>query len=121
MQLDIQSRGFSLSEALTAYVKRRLISAVSAHDHHIQNIRVRLSDINGPRGGVDKCCLVHIELARKAAVTVRETSADMYAAIDMASIRLGHSVGRRLQKTRSPKRLAKARQALPFNKHTYAA
>ncbi len=121
MQLDIQSRGFSLSEALTAYVKRRLISSLSAHDQHVQRILIRLSDINGPRGGIDKCCLFHIELAGTSAVTVRETSADMYAAIDMASIRLGHSVGRRLRKFRHSKRPLRTRQALPFNKYTYAA
>ncbi len=121
MHLDVQSRGFSLSEALAAYVKRRLISAVSAHDQHIQLVRVRLSDINGPRGGVDKSCLLHIELAGTASVTVRETSADMYAAIDKATERLGRSVARRLQKFHHPKRLARMRQALPFDKHTYAA
>ena len=121
MQLDIQSRGFPLSEVLAAYVKRRLIATLSARDQRIQSIRVRLSDINGSGGGIDKCCQLHIDLAGTSSVTARETAADIYAAIDMANERLGHCFARRLQIFHSHERRSTKYQDLPFNKHTYAA
>ena len=53
MQLDIQARNFQLTKALRNYIKRRLGFALSSKNNHIQRVQVRLSDINGPRGGAD--------------------------------------------------------------------
>ena len=53
MQIDIQARDFSLTQALRNHIKRRLGFALSAWNNRIQRILVRLSDINGPRGGND--------------------------------------------------------------------
>ena len=121
MQIDIQTQGFTLTEALKAHVRRRLKTALAARDDHIVHAQVRLSDINGPRGGVDKCCQLRIQLAGTSSVIVRDVSADMYAAIDKASRRISSSVGRRLSRMRSPKRPWRSPKAGIFNKTTLAA
>ena len=120
MYIHIQTRGFSLTEALRGYAKRRLKSSLAASDQHILSTQVRLSDINGPRGGIDKCCQLQVELAGSPSIIVRETSADMYSAIDRAAQRLGRSVSRRLGKFRSPKRLNRIRKAILFDKYAPA-
>ena len=56
MQIDIQARDFTLTNALRVHIDRRLCFALSSRDDHIQHVIVRLSDINGPRSGADKCC-----------------------------------------------------------------
>jgi len=100
MQIDIQARNFSLTKALRGHIERRLGFALGSREHHIQRIIVRLSDINGPRGGIDKHCHVQVMLAHLPAVVIEDTQADLYAAIDRASDRAGRTVGRRLTRQR---------------------
>lgn len=108
MQLDIQARSFSLTEALRDHVQRRIGFALGTLEEHIQRIVVRLVDINGPKGGDDKQCRIQIILERQADVVIEDTEADMYVAIDRATDRAGRTVGRRvsrlrdLQRTRQP-------------------
>jgi len=100
MQIDMQARNFSLTKALRNHIKRRLGFALSSRDDHIQRIVVRLSDINGPRGGEDKCCHIQVVLPHLPDVVIEDTEADLYAAIDRAVDRAGRTVGRRLVRHR---------------------
>ena len=100
MQIDIQARNFSLTHALRGHIERRLGFALSTRDEHIQRISVRLSDINGPRGGEDKCCHIQVVLPHLTDVVIEDTEVDMYAAIDRAVDRAGRTVDRRLARHR---------------------
>ena len=100
MQIDIQARIFSLTEALREHVTRRLGFALGTRDEHIQRVLVRLSDINGPRGGDDKQCHIQIVLAQLPDVVIEDTEADLYRAIDRAADRAGRTLGRRLSRQR---------------------
>lgn len=100
MQIDIQARNFPLTDALRNHTKRRLGFSLSARDDHIQRVIVRLSDINGPRGGTDKCCHIQVALTHLPDVVIEDTEVDLYAAIDRAADRAGRTVGRRLMRKR---------------------
>ena len=104
MQINIQARSFSLTEALRAHIKRRLGFALSTRDEHIQRVQVRLSDINGPRGGTDKHCHLQVVLTHLPDVVIEDTEADLYTAIDRAADRAGRTVGRRLARQRDKRR-----------------
>ncbi len=106
MQIDIQARHFPLTDALREHIKRRLRFALSAFDERIRRVRVRLSDINGPRGGADKCCHVQVVLTHLPDVVIKDTEDDLYASIDRASDRAGCTVGRRLARQRIRSRSA---------------
>jgi ribosomal subunit interface protein len=112
MQIDIQARNFSLTKALRSHIKRRLKFALSTRNDHIQRINVRLSDINGPRGGEDKCCHIQVVLPQLADVVIEDTEADMYAAIDRAADRAGRTVGRRLSRKRDIDRTPRHQEAI---------
>ena len=110
MHIDIQARVFNLTEALHRFVRRRLESSLSTRYDQIQRIRVRLSDVNGPRGGADKRCQVHVVLPNVQDVIIEDTSADMYTAISRAAERAGRTLTRRFGRKRG--RRARHRQGL---------
>ncbi len=101
MQVDIQSRHFSLTSAIEAYIRRRLDYGFSARAHHVKCIVVRLKDVNGPKGGVDKCCQLQIVLAGLPDIVVEDTETSLYLAIDRAVDRASRSLARKLDRRRT--------------------
>jgi ribosome-associated translation inhibitor RaiA len=96
IMLSIQSRGFSLTPALKARVSKRIGLILGNTGHPITNIDVRLSDINGPKGGVDKKCQINIQLSGHTNVVITDIQHDLYYAIDRAASRAMRTVRRRL-------------------------
>jgi len=101
MQIDIQARQFTLTDALRDHAERRLRSALTCCNDHIQRVMVRLSDINGPRGGSDKRCHLQVVLTGMPDVIIEDTEADMYVAIDRAADRAGRTVVRKIERQQS--------------------
>lgn len=100
MRITIQSQGFVMTAALQAYVEQRLKTALGWTGSRLRKLAVSLSDINGPRGGVDKRCKIQVQLAGAKAVVIEDTEADMYAAIDRAAERADRALVRRVQRQR---------------------
>lgn len=117
MQIDIQARDFSLTEALRSHIDRRLGFALSNQDDHIQHIIVRLSDINGPRGGKDKCCHIQVVLPGLPDVVIEDTESDLYFAIDRAADRAGRTVSRRIARQQHNRRTS-IKYEMPTNTET---
>ncbi len=100
MHVDINTQGFSITSGLRDYVVKRLAYALSHGDDRITRLTVRLSDINGPRGGEDKRCLIEARLKQAPAIVIEDIQADLYLAIDRAAERAGRSLARRLGRSR---------------------
>ena len=97
MQVDIQARDFTLTEALRTYIDRRIEFALSNRNNIIHQVKIMLSDINGPRGGSDKRCHIQLVLPKLSNVVIEDTESDLYIAIDRA----GRTVARRLARKRT--------------------
>lgn len=100
MITKIQTQDIELTDALRDYTNKRLAYALSHSADHIQRVQVRLMDVNGPRGGVDKSCQVAVHLKRLSPVLVEDIETDLYVAIDRAVERMGRTLARRLSKQR---------------------
>jgi len=100
MRIDIQASGFKLTDGLRAHAERRLQFALSWAVHDVRKVMVRLSDINGPRGGNDKRCYIQIPIPGRPDVVIEDTEPDLYLAIDRAADRIERSVARRLERKR---------------------
>lgn len=96
MKVDVRTQGFPLTAALTEHTERRLRFALKHAADQVQNVTVRLADVNGPRGGIDKRCSVHVVLAGLPDIVTEDTEADMYVAINRAVDRVGRTVLRRV-------------------------
>lgn len=101
MQIDIQARDFPLTDALRRHAERRLHFALACCDNQIQRVVMRLSDINGPRGGADKRCRLHIVLSGLSDVVIEDTEANLYVAIDRATNRAGRTLIRKIARKKT--------------------
>ena len=101
MRIVIQASGFVLTEALKTYTEQRLMATLGWAGEHMRKLAVSLSDINGPRGGIDKRCKIQVQLGGGQEVVIEDTEADLYVAIDRAADRADRAVVRRVEKMRN--------------------
>ena len=85
------------TESVVAHVMARISAAVGRFDDRVGRVRVRLEDVNGPKGGKDKRCTVDVAMARGGHVIIRELSEDLYAAITGAAHRVKAVVSRKVE------------------------
>ncbi len=105
MKIDIRCLSFETSEALKTHTERRIHFLLSRFGTDIGTVHVRLSDVNGPRGGLDKRCHVTLHGPRLGSVVVDELSADAYASVNYALHRAARVVSRELDRVRSVRSL----------------
>jgi ribosome-associated translation inhibitor RaiA len=108
MKIDIRFRGFEVSQSLREYIVRRAHFAFRRFGRGINSLTVRISDINGPKGGADKRCQVTIRGSGLGTVTLEDLSADAYSAVDMVFERAARVAGREIERTRADRRDAAA-------------
>jgi len=105
MQLQIHAKDFSLTDALRKHVVSRLHFDLARFQPAVRKVEVHLSDVNGPRGGLDKRCQVRVRLASHSDVVIEDTEADLYHAVDRAVGRSARTVSRRLERARRKARM----------------
>ena len=118
MQIEIHARNFSLTQSLRSHIERRLDFAFSTRYDQIGRILVRLSDVNGRRGGNDKRCQIQVSLPGQADVVIEDIQTNLYVAISRAADRASRTVTRRLGRKRNNqknRRLSLAGDALAFS------
>lgn len=109
LQIEIQAAEFELTDALRAHVQRRLHFALARFEGRVVRVIVRLSDLNGPRGGEDKNCRLQLRLHGLPEFVIEDTEADLYVAINRAADRAARQLQRQLRRARND-----------FNSHTGA-
>jgi len=104
MQVNFESRARDgaplreLAERRVRFVLRRLTWLVP-------RVRVQLSDINGPRGGIDKRCQVDLKTYAGRQLVVTSIDRDWRSALDRALARAARALLRAWRQTR-PRRAA---------------
>ena len=95
-----------INSDLREFVERRLNFAVGRFGSRVRSVSVRLSDVNGPRGGVDQHCGIRVNLGIDGLVLVEEQQCDIRAAIGRAAERAGRTLARRLAAGRENRLMA---------------
>lgn len=112
MRIHIQSSGFELSQGIREHALRRVRFSMSHVTDHIRRVTLHLSDINGPRGGLDKRCRLSVTMEKLAEVVVEDIESDLYVAIDRATDRAARTVTRHLDRARSHRKSGAMPQAI---------
>ena len=103
MQLLVSGRNFKIGEELREHVDRRVQFALGKFDAEIDRVEVGLSDVNGPRGGIDKQCRIVAKMRSLGTLVVEYADEDFYAVVSRAADRIGRSVSRALDRRRTVK------------------
>lgn len=94
MNVQVRSVGLDGSDALHVYAEKRFCFALDRVLSPGDVVTVRISDVNGPKGGTDKLCRIVIRSKGRRA-TVQAKHVDPYAAVDDACSRAAEVMRRR--------------------------
>jgi ribosome-associated translation inhibitor RaiA len=108
--------GLALTPMLKARVTRQLRRALMAVQTRPVHGRVRLADVNGPKGGLDIRCAIDVTIPRMKPFHAEEMAADAVTAFDQALAAITRQIARRLSRRedsdRHPKKYYAARRLL---------
>ena len=105
MKIEVRFHQLEMSEALREHALRRVHVELAHFTEEVSAVTLRLSDLNGPKGGHDKRCHIELQLRGVGAINVDERNEDAYAAVETAVERAARSGGRELAKLRASRRV----------------
>lgn len=94
------------AQALRVQAENRVRFATQRLSSFVSRAVVRLKDLNGPRGGVDKLCQIQFNTANGGVVVVSSRGANWRATLEQALARASHALARRFS-ARKPRTAAK--------------
>ena len=100
MDLKIHGHHIEVTDSIRDHIHSAFDTALDQHARWITGVTVRLEDVNGPKGGVDKRCQAEIHVKPSGTVVLEETKEDMYAAINLVADKAKQVVGRKVAKVR---------------------
>ena len=104
--------GVALDADDRALVRRKLGMKLGKFATSIERVTVRVTDINGPRGGIDQVCNVKVVLSGLPSVVIERRHVVLHAAID-AALRATEQAVRRTVGRRRMKPLRRRNSASP--------
>lgn len=104
MKIEVRFRGLEPAEVFKSHALLRLETSLDRFKGELSHVVVQLSDVNGPKGGLDKRCQLTLRGPALGSLTVHELSGDVVSAIDMACELASRSVARELERLRGARR-----------------
>ena len=92
--------GLELDEEDRALIRQKLGAKLGKFAASIERVTVRMTDANGPRGGVDHVCNVKVVLSGLPSVVAERRDASPHAVIDLALRAMEQAVRRSLTRRR---------------------
>lgn len=92
--------GVDLSKDQRAFIRQRLGRRLDKFSNSIERVSVRVKDVNGPRGGIDKVCRIKVVLSNLPSVVFEAQDATLDVAIGSALSGTERAVRRGLNRRR---------------------
>jgi len=90
---SIRVHGIERTDKLREEVERSIAFAVDRYGAQVDHISVYLSDLNGPKGGVDKICQITAGLKRGRPILILEKGSETVPMVNRAVSRLAYRIG----------------------------
>jgi len=91
---------YRLDDELKNHTTRRVRFALGRFADRVGRVTVHLTDVNGPRGGVDQRCRIAVALVPRGVARVEGSGHDPFALVARVAKRVGRSVRRALARRR---------------------
>jgi hypothetical protein len=89
--------GKHISDDAATRLRRRLEFALRRFSALLRFVSARVTDVNGPRGGIDMSCVITLHRDRfPRPIVIEDVDVDPVVAIDRAADRAGRTVARAL-------------------------
>ena len=102
MNIQVKFRNIKKSSGAIKRVSKRLVLALAfarAQDT-IQSVTIIVSNVNGPKGGVDKLCRLLIKSDHMPDIVITENQANIRAAVDRCIARARQTLFRKLKQNK---------------------
>lgn len=104
MKTIVNTRNIEASNEIQNHIDRRIAFAFARGHKQVRTLLVKLTDINGPKGGIDKQCKVVVRLHSQPSIVIVERQADIYHAIDRCITRASRNLMQQLKRRSSLQR-----------------
>jgi len=101
MDLEIRGHNVAVTESIRDHIERRVDFALGRFHGRFSKVVVRLADVNGPKGGIDKRCRISVERDHARSIVVEHLDAQLESAVDQAVRRVGRVFKKELDKAHS--------------------
>jgi putative sigma-54 modulation protein len=98
MKLSINFRNMRGSGHIINYIDHRLSFAFANTRDEIERTIITVSDVNSPKGVIDKQCKIVIKPSGLREIEIAETHKDIRQAIDLCLARASRSLNRKLKR-----------------------
>lgn len=83
MRCEIKVEKHLISDPVLSYFNKQLSELNPRFDSIIRHLIITARDINGPRGGQDKECVIFAYLSSGRSIRISARAVDLYQAVDM--------------------------------------
>lgn len=113
MKIDITMQQSGSNQKISRKIARKARLALSRFETSIQAITIRITDTNGPKGGIDIRCVVAMKLISVGEIVVRGEGENVFSALKQCLSRADKTINRSLERRRhTPIRMNRRRAAV---------
>ena len=98
MHIEVSANGIKVTPAMREHVQHRLHLALGRFATRIDGVAVRLTDVNGPRGGVDVHCRMQVQGKDTEGLWTTALAVNPEKAINEATVRLQRAIKRAIER-----------------------
>ena len=102
MEISIETSGLRLSrtemENFRGHIRQRVEETFSRIRRRITRVTVHLADVNGPRGGYDKHCMVKVSVGGATAALAQGCDRNLFALVNRVSVCAAQVTMKRLKR-----------------------
>ena len=92
MNIEIRNLNERIDQSQRDFIERRLLFALGRFGSRIRRVMVRLEDMNGPRGGLDKRCHIEVRMPGRNVLVVDVRDVELEPAVSRAAERIARRV-----------------------------